>query len=288
MKICYIDESSGDNSYIVVVAVMIDTHRMKKTKEEFKEIKELLSIYIEHPLEEIHTTHLYRGLKEWKEIDKEKRHEIIREFVEYFNDRKHKILFTAIDKEKLDNVKDKYSDLLKDDRLINKKDKEINLYRLACLHLALCIQKLNCNEKNNKGNTFVVCDKRDETISDLIWNPPDWINYYFYSPKEIKKIKKKMSLDCIVDIPFFADSTKVLSICIADFYAYFISLYFSLKTGKHKQEYENELNNVEGIIKKMIPSIVEDSNRWSKNCKNIYQKFFYDIAPTELLNLKKI
>ena len=97
-----------------------------------------------------------------------------------------------------------------------------------------------------------------------------------------------MSLDCIVDIPFFADSTKVLSICIADFYAYFISLYFSLKTGKHKQEYENELNNVEGIIKKMIPSIVEDSNRWSKNCKNIYQKFFYDIAPTELLNLKKI
>ena len=72
MKICYIDESSGDNSYIVVVAVMIDTHRMKKTKEEFKEIKELLSIYIEHPLEEIHTTHLYRGLKEWKGIDKEK------------------------------------------------------------------------------------------------------------------------------------------------------------------------------------------------------------------------
>ena len=27
------------------------------------------------------------------------------------------------------------------------------------------------------------------------------------------------------------------------------------------------VNNVEGIIKKMLPSIVEDSTRWSKYCK---------------------
>lgn len=69
MKICYIDESYDKNKrFVVVAAIMFDITRMKKTKTEWNALLTILSKHLEHNLEEIHTTDLYRGLNIWKKF----------------------------------------------------------------------------------------------------------------------------------------------------------------------------------------------------------------------------
>lgn len=292
MKICYIDESvNKTQTQIVVATIMIDALRMNKTKSDWAELRQTLSEKINIHLDEIHTTNLYRGLKEWESVSQSDRFQIIDDIVNYINGRKHKILFSAVDLNKLVKIKDtsQFASLLECDAL---KDKNSNLsiYKLACLHLALCVQKLNCHIDKNKGSFLLIFDHKDHTIIDLIWNPPNWAHQYYLSSCEYQKIEHQqyVRLPDIVDVPYHADSKRVLAINIADFYAYFICLYASLKNQTQKPDTRfNEMEYVTTLIKKMSISFVSDSNRWPTVGRNICQDLFYQIAPDGLLTLKK-
>lgn len=292
MKICYIDESYDCKKEIVVVAaIMFDMTRMKKTKTEWNELLQILSADLKEKLSEIHTTDLYRGLKEWECIDRNLRFKLIDAIINYINQRKHKILFTAIDLNKLKILQQKkpFKEMLEIKTLQNK-DTSINIYRLAALHIALCIQKLNMNERNNKGDSLLIFDQNDNKIIDLIWNPPLWAHKYYLSKKEYKKILETgiSFMPNIIDIPYHADSKRVLAINIADFYAYFLALYTSLKEGVQKPDSRfNEIEQVTQWVKRMSLSFVDDSNRWVTKGRNECEDLFYQIAPDSLKTIKK-
>lgn len=292
MKICYIDESYDKNKrFVVVAAIMFDITRMKKTKTEWNALLTILSKHLEHNLEEIHTTDLYRGLNIWKKIPMKQRFKLIDEIIKYINERKHKILFSAVDSEKLSALEqnENFKKLLKCKGLYDSTAK-IEIYRLAAIHLALCVQKLNMNEKNNKGDSLLIFDGKDNTIIDLIWNLPTWAHEYYLTGKEYKKITLTSSfhLPNIVDVPYHADSKKVLAINIADFYAYFLVLYTSLKEGIQKPDSRfDEIKQVTKWIQQMAISFVDDSNRWVMKGRNNCEDLFYQIAPDALKTIKK-
>lgn len=293
MKICYIDESfGGRKGEIGVVAnVMLDTTRMKKTKTQWNDLREDLSKILTTNLEEIHTTDLYIGCKQWEKVSRERRFSLIDHIIKYINERKHKILFTAIDINKLNDLQkdDKFAQML-NIKILQNTDKSINPYRLAALHIALCVQKLGVHEKKNKGDSLLIFDQKDNTIIDIIGNPPIWAHQYYLSETDYKKIKKQgfSLLPNIIDMPYLADSKKVLPINIADFYAYFITRYASLKEGIQKPNTSfDEIGQVTKWIQEMSISFVDDSNRWMARGRNECQELFYQIAPDALKTIKK-
>jgi Protein of unknown function (DUF3800) len=231
MKISYCDESgTGNEPIAVMVGVVVDSQRMRVSKEDWRELLAELSNMIGFKIDELHTRDFYSGNSPFRNLNGSQRSDYISAIFKWFVDRKHHFFHSAIDKTIFEKLR-------KSDGRLN----EIgSIWRSLAVHGILAMQRAFQSEKKNKGNTIFIFDNEGTEERDFkafIFSPPSWTDTY-YSRK-----RKQPPLDQIVDVPYFADSKQVALLQMADLIAYFLRRYAELKEGHSQARYSDEFPN---------------------------------------------
>ncbi len=283
MKFCYIDESGcGSESVLVMAGIVTDAARMHVTKENWKFILNGLSKILQKPVAEFHTRHFYRGNGIWHDLTGRQRTRLMDIIIEWLKDRRHSVVFVAIDKKKASKLdwKDK------PDYLINKK--KPNHWRLAALHLMLCIQKEYQRCEKTKGHTVLIFDHEsgeESQLAEIVLNPPQWSDSYYGYNRDLRRKDNPAPLSHIIDVPYFADSKHVGMLQVADLFAYLLRHYAELHAGYAKEKYSNETNLIAKWVKQIAQFMLPDSNRWPALGACKCAKFFRSMAPEPLIKI---
>lgn len=270
MKFAYIDESgTGDEPFAVMVSIIVDSKRMHVTKADWSNLLEDLSKICGNEVKELHTRDFYNGRGIWYNVNGSLRSEIIDIILDWLKDRKHKISFTSINKEKYLSDRDS-------NRCISDCK---SIWCMMAMHKLLILQKHHQSEKNNKGNTVFIFDneKREEkNLFELIENSPDWLHEYY------EKKPRQERFDQLVDVPYFGDSESVNLLQIADLIAYFLRRYAEIKEGKIPSKYSDEEEKITGWVNKIKAISLPQPTRYPKVGRNSAQALFYDFAVPSL------
>ena len=150
-------------------------------------------------------------------MDGRRRPRIISLISEWISERKHKIVYTSVNKELY--FKSQASDDI---------PKEINtIWKYLGFHLVLAIQRYSQPEKENKGHTVLTFDneeREEKRFIQLIKTLHAWSDEYY------AKEKNRSQMDQIVDVPHFGDSKDFPLIPMADFPAFFFVATLKYKT----------------------------------------------------------
>lgn len=233
MKFCYIDESGmGEEPVVVMVAVIVDAQRMHKTKSDWDDLLSELSERLKRKVTEFHTRDFYSGNGPWRNIPGDERSAIIDAIFDWVEERKHKVVCAAVDKNKFNAV-----------RLSNNDVASLQVpWLAAALSLISKIQREHQRETKNKGNSVLIFDREpqwEKDLTQLLYDPPPWTDAIY------ERKKKAPQFDQIVDVPFFADSKPVLLIQVADLLAYVIRRKIEGERGA-PQRYPGELEKLRG------------------------------------------
>jgi putative DNA methylase len=190
MKVCYVDETgnTAQDPCLVMVGILVDAHRLNRTREEFVGIFDEIQGLFEENLRELKASKMILGRDRWRKVDPEVRKRIAGYLCDWIAERKHYIALSAIDRCKLKN-----------DKTVNVPKVCRDEWLAGGLHIALQLQKANQGTDKNKGHTFLIFDDnkaRADALSDLLWQPPEWTDDYY------GKQKKQARLDQIVDTTF--------------------------------------------------------------------------------------
>lgn len=271
MKFCYIDESgTGEEPFAVMVGIVADSHRMRLTKEHWSNLLESLSDMIGKELSELHTRNFYSGSGVWRGVDGETRSDIITSIFDWLEQRRHHIVYTAVNKEKF------FSDFPKEDVYGDIS----TLWRFMALHLCLALQKNFQRQKRNKGNTVLVFDNEEREMrrfTDLVISPPDWTDTYY------QRGKRQEKLDQIVDVPHFVDSRDVGLIQLADFLCYFFRRHIEIQEGAVPPRYHDEEEKVSNWVQQALNQSVAKSNIFKSRSRCNAEDLFYRYAPSCIL-----
>jgi hypothetical protein len=232
VKLCYCDETgTGQEPFAVLLGVVVDASRMHVTKDDWAKFLTDLSGQVGQDFQELHTKNFYAGTGLWKALSGEQRSDAIDMFIDWFTERKHHIVFSAIEKARHAVMKAE-----------GKIPAEIDtVWRSMGFHVALAIQKNFQSEPKNKGNTIFVFDeevKEETRFHDLLRRPPAWSESYY------DKLKKREPLCQLVDAPYFADSKNVGLLQVADFLAYFVRRHIEIAENAIPEKYERESEKV--------------------------------------------
>jgi hypothetical protein len=247
MKFCYLDESgTGEEPIAVMAGVITDTTRMRLTKAHWSNLLETLSRIIGRSIHEIHTKDFYSGNSPWRDLDGNQRSEIITEIFDWLQERKHHVVFTAVDKATFlaEFKKEPFYEDIK------------TLWRFMALHVTLSLQKNFQREKKNKGNTVLIFDNEEREkvqFTDLVLNPPDWTDTYY------NRDSKKEQLDQIIDVPHFVDSKEVGLIQLADFICFFLRKNIELTLEYTRPAYKDEAVKVSEWAGQIYDQTIEKS-----------------------------
>jgi hypothetical protein len=287
MKFCYVDESGkGEEPILVMTGIVTDAYRMHVTKAHWLRILEELSQELNKPIEEFHTRHFYRGNGIWRGLDSQQRTAMLERILKWLAERNHKIVFSAVEKQKLDAA-----DLTGKEEFI--RNGKADYWKLAALHLFLSIQKLHQQEQGIKGHTVIIFDHggNGDEAADVVLNPPLWSDSFYGYQRLIQKRKGEIPnpeppLSVLVDVPYFADSRHVGMLHVADLFAYLLRHYAELRAGHTAEKYDGELNKVAGWVSQIASLVVPDNFRW-KAGRCVCSNFFREAAPESLLDLHR-
>ena len=158
---------------------------------------DVISDKLGHRLKEFHTRHFYAGNGIWRNLSGVERSEITSYFIDWFVERKHHVVFSAIDKAKYQEM-----------RTAGQIHTEIDtLWKAMGFHVALAVQRNFQTEAKNKGNTIFVFDEEvieEPRFQQLILSPPSWSDTYYSKQKSQKQLCQ------VVDAPYFANSKNVI------------------------------------------------------------------------------
>jgi len=272
MKFCYCDETgTGEEPFAVIAGVIVDAKRMHLTKSDWQGLLDELSEAVGQQLQELHANKFYSGSGIWRNIDGEKRADVITIFLKWFAARKHHLVFSAIDK-------DKFKELQKEGRVYDEID---TVWRAMGFHMILGIQRNYQKEPNNKGNTVFIFDekvKEEARFQNLILNPPEWSDTYY------SKGEKDVALSQIIDAPYFADSKNVALIQTADFIVYFLRRYIEIKTGAVPAKYTTEEEKIDTWFELIQSRFIPMSAIYPKTKRCDVANLFWDLAPECIKN----
>lgn len=265
MKFCYIDESgTGREPYAVMVGVIVDAYRAGPTRQDWAELLGVFSALAGRQIAELHMKEFYPGNSPYRGISGPKRAAVINALFDWLSDRKHKVVYTAVDKKKFDknfNGEACY-------------DEVENLWRFMALHICLALQKHHQTEKKNKGNTVFVFDEHNKDEADfieLIKNPPKWTETYY------SRESKQDPFDQVVDVPYFGDSRHVGLLQVADAAAYFLRRHLELTEGGMKPKYRREKSLVNGWARAIFDNTIAKSRifpaRGRCNCAELFCRY---------------
>lgn len=271
MKFVYIDESGIDaeKTFAVMSGVIVDAYRMHITKNDWGKLLSSLSRYLGVTVDEIHTRDIYPGNGIWRNIDGPKRAAIFNVILDWFNERKHEIVFSAVNKDifNKDFTKEPFSNDIG------------TLWRFLALHISLSVQKYHKPIRGNKGNTVLIFDEQNrerDNFTELIFKPPDWTDTYY------KRGIRENKLNQIIDVPYFGNSKFVWLIQLADFVCFFLRRYIELTMGE-KPDYDNETDLISNwatiILNNSVPKNMIYLSRGRCDCADL----FYRYAPSCLL-----
>jgi hypothetical protein len=275
MQFIYLDESgTGEEPIAVMVGVIADSYRMRLTKENWRSLLDDLSQIIGRQIDEIHTRDFYSGNSPWRDLNGAQRSDIITAIFNWLAERKHSIVYTAVDKKQFfDNVEgeEEYNDIG-------------SLWRFMALHISLALQKRfqgaikgSKNRKlNSKGSFVLIFDnehREESRFTELILNSPDWADSY-YSRKE-----KQHKLNQIIDVPHFVDSKQVGLIQLADFICFFLRKHIELQLGYTAPDYPNEIEKVSAWYDLFINQSIPKNNIYLSRGRCQCAELFYTYAP---------
>ncbi len=270
MKFCYIDESgTGSEPFAVMAGVVVDAHRMRPTKAEWDDLLTVLSAMRGRQIAEIHTRDFYAGNGPWRGMEGKQRSVITSAIVDWLAERKHSIVYCAVNKEKF------ASEFRNDARC----EDVGSVWRFLGLHLVLALQKEHQRLDRNKGNTVLIFDNEEReraSFTELILEPPAWTDTYY------SRTGRQDRLDQIVDAPYFADSTHVPLLQVADFVAFFIRRHVELAQGD-SERYEGERQKVANWVSDMLKRSLSSSCIYPRRQRCLCAQLFCDYAPGCLL-----
>ncbi len=275
MKICYVDESgnSPHDPCLVMVGVLVDAYRLNRTREEFADIFDEIQKLFEENLRELKGSKMIFGRDRWRKVDPEVRKRIAGYLCDWIADRKHYLALAAIDRQKL-----------KDDAAAGVPKECRDEWLAGGLHIALQIQKTNQVRDKNKGHTFLIFDDnkaKADTLSDLLWQPPEWTDDYY------DKQKKQNRLDQIVDTTFSIKSHHAGLVQVADLFAFVFRRYAEMKDFGKPEEWAGERGLIEGYVVALTTRLLPRSCRWPARPSGTSTKWFNAIAPASLVSLGK-
>lgn len=280
MQFIYIDESGlGTEPIAVMVGIVADSHRMRLTKAHWNNLLQTLSIIVKKEIEEIHTRDFYSGNSLWRELSGVQRSEITEAIFSWLQDRRHSIVYTAVDKGLF------YKDFNKEPYFNEIK----TLWRFMALHLSLAIQKRYQGAPrgtkrtiNLTGHCTLIFDnenREEKRFTDLLLKAPDWTDTYY----DRKPNQEKFSQ--IVDVPHFVDSKDVGLIQLADFICFFLRRYIELNMGISKPEYKDEIEKVSRWVSIMSTAGIAKSNIFPSKGRCNCSDLFFRYAPSIVINL---
>jgi len=260
---------------------------MHVTKSDWLGILQRLSNDVQRPVEEFHTRHFYKGNGIWRSLNGEQRTAVLNRILEWMNERNHKVVFAAVDKEKIDPA-----DLSDKDNFV-RNDKP-SYWKLAALHLLLSVQKYHQSKERKKGHTVMVFDKGNdpEEIAEIVLRPPTWTDSFYDYEREIRKRKANipnpdLPFNMILAVPYFAASRHVGMLQIADLFSYLLRHHAELQAGYTTPEYADEIVKVSGWISRLATLLVPDNFRWKASGGCECNKFFRSFAPESLIDVHR-
>jgi hypothetical protein len=273
MKFCYFDESGmGEEPYLVVAGIIVDAQRMHVTKDAWADFLGNLSRAAGRKVLEFHSREFYRGNGIWRGIDGTERAQIIEAVLEWVQERKHKCVFSGVDKAQ-------FQKLLPKDRRIKKLKSE---WCAAAMHCTLQVQKQHQREQKTKGHSLLIFDREvmEETnLTLLIHTTPGWTDTYY------GRKKKQTALDQIVDVPFFADSKHILLAQVADLFVYILRTSAEIQDGLVAEKYEGEGAKLQGWSEVIAELAKPRSIRYPAKGRCQAAQLFWDLAPSSIREL---
>lgn len=267
MKFCYLDESgTGGQPIAVMAGVVADAHRMHLTKEAWSGLLEHLSEIVGSPIQEFHSHKFYSGSGIWKGVDGSHRASIISAIIGWMKDRKHKVVYSAVD------VQRHEEHLQGDARL-----QGMSVWKTMALHVALSVQRRHQRESKNKGHTVLVFDeqvKEKDKFTEVVLNPPQWTDCYY------DRGKKQQALDQLIDVPHFVDSKQVELVQVADLYAFVLRRHFELVTGLDEPKYDDEPEKVSVWAGEILKQTIGNGHIYPKKQPSDAAQLFQSVAPT--------
>jgi hypothetical protein len=279
MYLCYADESGFNGKKYnpkqpvqVMAAICPNVYNFHRTDSEFKEVFNLISRKI--PINELKGEQIYRGKGSWHNVSSELRDKVIEYYLNWLIDRKHKLIITAIDNKA-------FFDLQKR----NPENQHFSAipypYLLAGLHLAMVIQKVHSSQDSNKGKTLLIFDEQDhfeDQLSDLIFNPPDFIDeFVHFNPK-----KDKCRLCQIIDTAFFVKSHHSSMTQVVDIVAYLFRLHIEFKSYGSDEAYSGEAQKVARWISQIKSKLLPFKQIYPKG-KTPFLQFLCNVKARGLL-----
>lgn len=273
MKICYVDESgnSPQDPCLVMVGILVDTYRLNRTREEFVDIFDEIQGLFEENLRELKGSKMIFGRDRWRKVDPEVRKRIAGYFCNWIAKRKHNLALSAIDRNQLKSSAT--ADVPKSCR---------DEWLAGGLHIALQIQKANQGRNKNKGNTVLIFDDnkaKADTLSDLLWQPPEWTDDYY------GKQKKQNRLDQIVDTTFSIKSHHAGMVQVADLFAFIFRRFAEMKDFGIQEEWVGGQALIEDYMSTLTSRLLPRSCRWPARQNAASSRWFNSIAPTSLISL---
>lgn len=266
MKFCYLDESgTGGQPIAVMAGVVADANRMHLTKDAWTDLLGQLSEIVGSPIQEFHSHKFYSGSGIWKGLDGPHRGNIISAIINWMKNRKHKVVYSAVDVQRHEEQKDE------DARL-----QDLSVWRTMALHVALSVQRRHQNESKNKGHTVLVFDeqvKEKERFTELILYPPAWTDDYY------DRGRKQKTLDQLVDVPHFVDSKQVELVQVADLYAFILRRHFELEVGLDQPKYDDEPDKIGGWAKDILEQTIGNGHIYPKKQPSGAAQIFQSVAP---------
>jgi hypothetical protein len=267
MKFCYCDESgTGDEPVAVMVGVITDAQRMHVTKKDWADLLQFLSKKIGRKVSEFHTRDFYAGNGVWRGVDGPTRASTITAIIDWLNNRKHDIIYTAV-------LKSAYLQSQTAGHL----PAELNtIWRFMGLHMVLATQRAHQRLGKTRGHTVFVFDNEERErmrFTDIIDRPPPWSDEYY------SRLTKAAALDQIIDVPYFGDSCEVGLLQLADCLAFFLRKYAEVKSGLTLPKYPDELARLEHWVKGMMARSVGRQYIYPAKGRGQAEEIFYSHAP---------
>ncbi len=239
---------------------------MHLTKSDWKALLDDLSTVLGRPVPELHTAEFYAGKGFWRGLDGPKRSTLISAIFDWLEDRKHKIVFSAI-----------HRDEFKKATSARSLPPEVgSMWRFLGLHLILAVQKKHMGESGTKGHTVFVFDSKkwDEAkLTELVRAPPSWTDSYYSRNPKIER------LNCVVDVPYFSDSASVPLIQLADFLAFFLRRYIEMKDALVPAKYDGEDLKLDDWGKRISRLSIGSAHMYPKSKRCPCADIFFGIAP---------
>ena len=256
-----------------MVGVIADAFRMRRTKYEWNNLLNYLSGIIGRQISEIHTRNFYSGNSPWRELNGEQRSAIISAIFQWLSDRKHRIVYCAIEKNIFNEnfgTENCYSDIR-------------TIWRFMALHVSLSIQKCfqgsargRIRTLNPKGRCVLIFDNEhteQRKFTDLLLNPPDWTDTYYDKKPNQEKLNQ------IIDVPYFVDSRDVGLIQLADFICFFLRRYIELNMEYSTPAYDGEINRVNNWVELILNKSIPKNNMYLSRNRCTCAGLFYRYAP---------